>query len=276
MPAEATGRPPEVVCRGLTKTYGSGPSAVDAVAPTDVVFRSGTTTALVGPSGCGKSTILRMVAGLELPTEGAIQIAGETPRSVSRRGALSVAFQDPSLLPWRTVRSNVALARRLARQAPDPEAVDDLIARVGLAGFEDKRPAALSGGMRQRAAIARCLVTEPRLLLLDEPFGAVDELTRRRLNIELPQLWERRGATTLLVTHSVSEAVLLSDRILVLSARPARIVADFEVPLDRPRHADMIDSALFREMERKVAEALFGDTPPADPSSRTAGQRAAA
>lgn len=252
-------RPPEVKCSGLSKVFGAGPYEVAALAPTDVTFGAGTTTALVGPSGCGKSTILRIIGGLETPTNGSVLIEGESPRAVSKRGALSVAFQDPSLLPWRTVRTNVALARRLARLPADPAMVDDLIARVGLSGFEDQRPAALSGGMRQRAAIARCLATQPRLLLLDEPFGAVDELTRRRLNLELPRLWEKPGATTLLVTHSVSEAVLLADRILVLSARPATIVADIAVPLPRPRRADMIDSDVFRGLARKVAEILFDD-----------------
>lgn len=252
-------QPPEVICRGLTKVFGSGSSQVNALSATDVTFEAGTTTALVGPSGCGKSTLLRLVAGLETPTDGSVRIAGDPPKAVRRSGTLSVAFQDPSLLPWRTVRQNVALARRLARQSSDPAAVDDLIARVGLAGFEDKRPAALSGGMRQRAAIARCLVTQPQLLLLDEPFGAVDELTRRRLNIELPKLWEKPGATTLLVTHSISEAVLLSDRILVLSARPATIVEDIQVPLPRPRRGEMIDSDTFRALEQRVAQTLFGN-----------------
>lgn len=254
-----TVRPPDVKCSGLSKVFGAGATSVAALAPTDVTFASGTTTALVGPSGCGKSTLLRIVGGLETPSDGSVLIDGESPRAVSKRGALSVAFQDPSLLPWRTVRTNVALARRLARLPADPAIVDDLIDRVGLAGFEDKRPAALSGGMRQRAAIARCLATQPRLLLLDEPFGAVDELTRRRLNLELPRLWEKPGATTLLVTHSVSEAVLLADRILVLSARPASVVADIPVPLPRPRRAEMIDSDLFRRLEREVAGVLFND-----------------
>ncbi|WP_417254824.1 ABC transporter ATP-binding protein [Celeribacter sp.] len=256
MPSELP-KPPDVVCNGLRKVFGHGAQQVEALASTDVTFASGTTTALVGPSGCGKSTLLRMVAGLETPTEGSVLIAGESPRMTSKKGTLSVAFQDPSLLPWRTVRSNVALARKLAAQPADKIAVDDLIARVGLAGFEDKRPAALSGGMRQRAAIARCLATRPNLLLLDEPFGAVDELTRRRLNLELPRLWEKPGATTVLVTHSVSEAVLLSDRILVLSARPATIVADIDVALERPRTARMIDSAAFRQIEHEVSEILF-------------------
>jgi NitT/TauT family transport system ATP-binding protein len=249
---------PEITCRALARTFGSGAAAVAAVAPLDLTFAPGTTTALVGPSGCGKSTLLRMIAGLDQPSDGTIRIGGQTPAEVTRAGALAVAFQDPSLLPWRTVAGNVALARRLARQPPDPQAVARLIDMVGLKGFENRRPAELSGGMRQRAAIARCLVTDPTVLLLDEPFGAVDELTRRRLNIELPPLWATRGTTTILVTHSVTEAVLLSDRVIVLSPRPARVIADIPVLLARPRDAAQIETEAFRGAMAAVTAALLG------------------
>ncbi len=215
----------DVVCTGLSKVFGGRPP-VDALCPIDLTFRAGETTALVGPSGCGKSTLLRLIAGLEVPTEGSVRIGGETPAELARRGGIGMAFQDASLLPWRSVHSNVSLALRLARQSGDAGAVDRLIALVGLDGFAGARPAALSGGMRQRAAIARCLVTAPDLVLLDEPFGAVDELTRARLGAELPPLWRDRGTTAILVTHSVREAVTLSDRVIVLSRRPGRVVAD--------------------------------------------------
>jgi NitT/TauT family transport system ATP-binding protein len=167
-----------------------------------------------------------------------------------------VAFQDPSLLPWRTVRGNVALALTLARKPADPAAVDRLIALVGLEGYGDARPAELSGGMRQRAAMARALVTEPGLLLLDEPFGAVDALTRAQLAQDLPRLWEARGTTTLLVTHSVPEAVMLADRVVVLSPRPARVVAEIAVPLARPRLAGIARSEPFAALVDAVHEAL--------------------
>ncbi|MCV6597372.1 MAG: ABC transporter ATP-binding protein [Mangrovicoccus sp.] len=229
--------PPEVICRDLSMRFGRGKTAVQALQPTDLTLAPGSMTALVGPSGCGKSTLLRLIAGLEHPSSGQVEIDGDSPRRIRRAGQLAVAFQDPSLLPWRSLRSNVALARHLARLPKDREKVADLIAKVGLAGFERHRPAALSGGMRQRAAIARCLATDPRLLLLDEPFGAVDELTRRRLNIDLPKLWQARGVTGLLVTHSVHEAVLLADRVLVMSPRPGEIIADIPVPLGRLRNA---------------------------------------
>ncbi|MEP3848000.1 MAG: ABC transporter ATP-binding protein [Paracoccaceae bacterium] len=218
----------DITCTGISKAF----EAVQAVSDTRLTFAAGKTTALVGPSGCGKSTLLRMVAGLERPTTGTIQIGSETPKELARRGGLSMAFQDPSLLPWKTVRGNIALGLKLARKPADPTAVQDLINLVGLSGFENTRPAALSGGMRQRAAIARALISEPEVLLLDEPFGAVDAMTRKRLNNDLPPLWRGTETTTLLVTHSVSEAALLSDRIIVLSDRPAQIVADIDVPSD--------------------------------------------
>ncbi|HMO09423.1 MAG TPA: ABC transporter ATP-binding protein [Paracoccaceae bacterium] len=257
MPADTDRPPPEIACRGLAKRFG-GPDGIEALTPTDLTFAAGRTTALVGPSGCGKSTLLRLIAGLETPSAGEVTIGGEAPEAVTRRAGLAVAFQDASLLPWRTVRGNIALALTLARQPADPAAVDRLIHLVGLAGFEDRRPAELSGGMRQRVAIARCLATEPGLLLLDEPFGAVDELTRLRLNEDLPRLWEARGTTTLIVTHSVAEAVLLSDRVVVFSARPARVVADIAVDLPRPRRRDLTRAPAFHALTDAVSAALWG------------------
>lgn len=234
MPKAEASRPPPVTCKGLEKAYRLGGRTIEAVGPLDLVFEAGKTTALVGPSGCGKSTLLRLIAGLEAPSAGSVLIGAATPRAITRKAGLAFAFQDAALLPWLTVRQNIELALKLARRAPDPSRTANLIDLVGLRQFADARPAELSGGMRQRAAIARCLVTEPGLLLLDEPFGAVDELTRMRLNAELPTLWQDRGTTTLLVTHSIAEAATLSDRILVFSPRPARVVADFPDAKDDP------------------------------------------
>jgi len=245
--------PPEVVCRSLAKTFEGG---TEAVGPTDLTFRAGQTTALVGPSGCGKSTLLRMVAGLENPSAGRIEIGGAPPADTLRRAGLSVAFQDPSLLPWRSVRRNIELALSLARRRVEASEVDRLIALVGLDGFGDARPAELSGGMRQRAAIARALATRPGLLLLDEPFGAVDDLTRAQLAQDLPRIWEARGTTTILVTHSVSEAVFLSDRVIVLSPRPARIVDDIGIGLPRPRPEDAVRSDAAMVLVDRVFAAL--------------------
>ncbi|MEM6382650.1 MAG: ABC transporter ATP-binding protein [Pseudomonadota bacterium] len=245
--------PPAIQCIGLSKTFSGG---LEAVRPVDLSFEAGRTTALVGPSGCGKSTLLRMIAGLEVPSAGSIDIGGSDPKATLRRADLAIAFQDPSLLPWRTVRGNIELALKLARRPIDPSAIDQLVALVGLDGFADTRPAELSGGMRQRAAIARALSTKPGLLLLDEPFGAVDELTRRQLVQDLPKLWEARGTTTLLVTHSVHEAIMLSDRIIVLSARPADVVADISIGLERPRSSDDARKDAFRDLSDQIYAML--------------------
>ncbi|MEM7642912.1 MAG: ABC transporter ATP-binding protein [Pseudomonadota bacterium] len=247
-----------VACTGVTKTFESGAGRVDALGPVSVTLAAGQTTALVGPSGCGKSTLLRLIAGLEGPSAGTIRVGPETPDDLRQRAGLAMAFQDASLLPWRSLRGNIALALTLARRKADPARVDRLIQMVGLAGFEDRRPAELSGGMRQRAAIARCLVGEPELLLLDEPFGAVDELTRRRLGRDLPAIWQAGGTTAILVTHSVTEAVTLADRVIVLSPRPARIVADIDIPLARPRSEDDAD---FRDLIHAVTSALQASAP---------------
>lgn len=244
---------PVVEVTGVAKVY---PGGLEAIAPLDLTLEPGRTTALVGPSGCGKSTLLRMIAGLEQPTAGSVSIAGDRPETVAAQGRLAVAFQDPSLLPWRTVRANIALALSLTRSPVNRDAVDRLIALVGLEGFGGARPAALSGGMRQRAAIARALVTQPRLLLLDEPFGAVDELTRQDLVAELPPLWRERGTTAVLVTHSISEAVRIADRIVVMSPRPARIVADIAVDLPHPRTPESTRRPAFRDLVDRVTDAL--------------------
>lgn len=257
-----TGASPEVVCTGVTKTFGTASGPLRVLEPADITLEAGTVTALVGPSGCGKSTLLRIIAGLESPDPGgSVLVGGELPSAVQKRGELSIAFQDASLLPWRTTAGNVALAQRLARQKVDRELIADLLGTVGLSGFEDARPAQLSGGMRQRAAIARCLVTRPRLLLLDEPFGAVDELTRRRLNIELPPLWSGTQTTTLLVTHSISEAVLLADRVLVMSRRPGSIIADRAIDLARPRTFEQQHDQQFAEAVEEIGALLGVDDP---------------
>ncbi len=256
MAADQPAPPLDLVLKRVSKAFRSAGGDLAVVEGFDLHVPGGSTTALVGPSGCGKSTVLRLLAGLEAPDKGIVTLGGETPQTRRAEGAVAVAFQEDALLPWRTLAGNIALGRRLARMPAAPERIADLITRVGLSGFEKRRPAELSGGMRQRAAIARCLATSPRVLLLDEPFGAVDALTRRRLNIELPPVWGAGQTTVLLVTHSVTEAVLLADRVVVLSPRPARIIAEVDVLLLRPRRSEMTETAAFQETVRTVEAAL--------------------
>lgn len=250
---------PEVVCVGVHKQFAGNHGPIHALDDVTLTLRPGSVTALVGPSGCGKSTLLRIIAGLESESSGAVAIDGEDPATLRRDGDVAVGFQDASLLPWRSVTSNIALALKLARRPADPARVGELIELVGLAGFERAKPAQLSGGMRQRVAIARCLVTSPRLLLLDEPFGSVDELTRRRLNLELPPIWQDGRSTTLLVTHSIPEAVLLADDVVVMSPRPGRIAATVAVATERPRRAKHLHLPEFHDLVDEVGVLLGVD-----------------
>ncbi len=226
----------------VEKQYGEPGDTVLALSRTDVSIDRGEFVVLLGPSGCGKTTMLRLMAGLIAPTSGAIEIAGRSLWVGERRDQeavknLGVVFQDANLFPWLTVARNISLPLELRREpvAARLERVSELTQLVGIAGFENKWPRELSGGMRQRAAIARALSYRPEILLMDEPFGALDAMTRDQMNIELQRIWMKTACTIVLVTHSIPEAAFLADRVVLLSPRPGRIETITEVSFPRPR-----------------------------------------
>jgi NitT/TauT family transport system ATP-binding protein len=241
------------VCVEFAQKGGRRVAALDKI---DLDVAAGSFVAIVGPSGCGKSTLLRTIAGLVVPTAGSTAIGDARPRELVAAHRLGIAFQEHALLPWLNARENVALPFTLAKRPIDHERVDALIALVGLREFATAHPRELSGGMRQRVSIARALALGPDVLLLDEPFGALDAVTRRQLNIELQRIWSERPITTLLVTHGFDEAVFLADRVVVMSPRPGRIVADVAVPFGRPRDRTLLSDPAFHAIADGIARIL--------------------
>jgi NitT/TauT family transport system ATP-binding protein/sulfonate transport system ATP-binding protein len=249
----------ELAIRGVTKRFATGDDEIEALARVDVNIGPGEFVCLIGASGCGKSTLLRIVAGFEEPTTGTVSAAG---RPITGPGSdRGMVFQDYALFPWMTVRRNIGFGPR-QRQLPRKEVeaiAGEFVKLVGLERFADRYPAQLSGGMKQRVAIARVLANNASILLMDEPFGALDALTREQLQRELLQIWARTGVTVIFVTHSVEEAVLLADRVLVMSAGPGRIENDLTIDLPRPRD---VSSPEFNAVRRDVARRLTSHLAP--------------
>jgi NitT/TauT family transport system ATP-binding protein len=241
---------------GVTKTFPQG--NVTALQDIDLELATGEFVSLIGPSGCGKSTLLRVIGDLIEPTRGSITVNGKSASQARNDGDYGIVFQDAVLFDWRTVAKNIALPlemlgwdRQRRRQR-----VDEMLELVELGGFAEHHPWQLSGGMQQRVAIARALAFEPSLLLMDEPFGALDEMTRERLNLELLSIWEQTGSTVVFVTHSISEAVFLSSRVVVMSPRPGRIAGIVDIDLPYPRTVETREAPRFFELVTEVRELL--------------------
>ena len=252
--AEPAAHALDIEVSGVCKRYASDHDEIAALQDVSFDVAGGSFVSVVGPSGCGKSTLLRMLAGLEEPTEGTVTVGGETVRRPHPE--LGMVFQQDLLLPWRNVMDNVLLqadVRGIDRRR-QRDRVLELLGQVGLSGFEERHPRELSGGMRQRVAICRALLHEPRMLLMDEPYAALDAITRDQMTLDLSQLTANLGTTVVFVTHSIPEAVLLSERVLVMSTRPGRIVNDVEIPLPRPRDLNVRRSEVFARCVEHVID----------------------
>lgn len=242
----------------LNKTFGNAGSETVALSGINLTIRPGELVSLIGPSGCGKSTLLRVIGDLTGPTSGTIEVNGKSATRARTDRDYGMVFQTPVLFDWRTIEANVGLPLEII-DMPKPrraQRIADMLALVELSDFARHHPWQLSGGMQQRAAIARALAFEPRLLLMDEPFGALDEMTRERMNTELLRIWEQTGTTIVFVTHSIPEAVFLSSRVVIMSARPGRITDVIDIDLPRPRSDLTRETERYFELVTRVREGL--------------------
>ncbi len=263
------GQQPVVRATGVGKIFDVGPNPVTALEEIDLTIRAGEFVSLIGPSGCGKTTLLRVLGDLIEPTSGEILVNAKPARQARLDRDYGMVFQAPVLMDWRTIARNIELPLEIIGFPREERArrSAELLRLVELEGFGERHPWQLSGGMQQRVAIARALAFAPRLLLMDEPFGALDEMTRERMNLELLHIWSRTGTTVVFVTHSIPEAVFLSTRVIVMSARPGRISRIVEVDLAQPRTVETRDSPRYFELVSEVREALRQD----DAESGSAG-----
>ncbi|TMG99340.1 MAG: ABC transporter ATP-binding protein [Betaproteobacteria bacterium] len=255
-PGDST-RPALIRMLGVAKSYRTAEGEVESLQPLEFDIREGEFLSIVGPSGCGKSTLLKLVGGLLPATRGSIEIAGK--RVEGPAGSIGIVFQNHVLLAWRTVLENIMLQIEV-RKLPHGRGLEharELVEMVGLKGFENKYPWQLSGGMQQRASICRALVHDPAILLMDEPFGALDAMTREKMNLELQRIWSAAKKTVLLITHSIPESIFLSDRVLVMSERPGSIAGIYDVPLPRPRTLAMMGGVEFGALAQKIRAHFY-------------------
>jgi NitT/TauT family transport system ATP-binding protein len=257
-PIDALSSKPVVRVSGVGKTFGTESGGVQALEGIDLSIRQGEFVSLIGPSGCGKSTLLRLIGDLTAPSAGTIEVNGKPARRARLDRDYGMVFQAPVLMEWRTVAKNIELPLELMGFAGDKrkKRSTELLKLVELEGFENRHPWQLSGGMQQRVAIARALAFDPKLLLMDEPFGALDEMTRERMNLELMQIWTRTRTTVVFVTHSIPEAVFLSTRVVVMSPRPGRISKVVDIDLPQPRNVETREQERYFELVTEVREAL--------------------
>jgi NitT/TauT family transport system ATP-binding protein len=249
---------PMIELDDVSLTYVSKRANVEALDRISLSVEANTFVSVIGPTGCGKSSLLKMVGGLLRPTGGTIRVRGGSVGEALRARSFGFVFQDATLLPWRTVLGNARLLMQVGGREPAEreQVARRLLDMVGLGGFLNNYPRELSGGMKQRVAIARALSLDPDILLMDEPFAALDAITRDRMNLDLQRIWSEARKTVIFVTHGIGEAVFLSDRVTVMSARPGRIVADIPVPLPRPRTLEMVDSPAFTACTRRLRQLL--------------------
>lgn len=247
-----------VSIENLQKTFVTDNGQVHALKDVNLEVRPGEFVSLIGPSGCGKTTLIRIAGDLDKATGGTILVNQKTPLEARLAREVGFVFQSPALLEWRTVYENVSLAGEIFHDESVVNESQKLIEMVGLTGFEQAYPRELSGGMQSRVAIARALTFRPSILLMDEPFGALDEITRERMQLELLRIWNEAKSTVMFITHSISEALLLSDRVIVMSARPGRIIEDLKVDFGRPRSDDLRSNPRFVELEAHLRGELEG------------------
>ena len=250
-------RPAIDVC-GVSKVFESDTGRVEALRDVNLQVPQGVFVCVVGPSGCGKTSLMRIVGDLEAPTSGTVRVNGKLPGEARKAREIGVVFQSPALLGWRTVEENVRLPGEVFNDSDVAARAREMVRTVGLEGFEQSYPRQLSGGMQSRVSIARALTYRPAVLLMDEPFGALDEMTRERMQLELLRIWRVSRPAVLFITHSIPEAVLLSDRVVVMSPRPGGLVGDVVVDFPRPRNVELLSQSRFVEMVAHLRTLMAG------------------